>query len=80
MVTVKKIQLLPSKMDGFCERENAIYKWMRTGGTPILGNPHIQGLGLMSRCGTHITQLYIGDISFPTDMAVLVMYSIMSFW
>ena len=27
-------------------RENAIYKWMMTGGTPILGNPHIENIAI----------------------------------
>ena len=31
----------PSSLDGFCERENPNYKWMMTGGTPILGTPHV---------------------------------------
>ena len=28
--------------------ENTICKWMRTGGTPISGNPHISNFGVIS--------------------------------
>jgi hypothetical protein len=31
-------------------RENPIYKWMMTGGTPILGNPHIAKPQKDARC------------------------------
>ena len=51
---------VPRNIAGFFHGES--HRWMRTGGTSILGNLHIQGLGLMYRFGTYITQLYIGDI------------------
>ena len=36
----------PLSLDGFWKRENPIYKWMMTGGTPISGNLHISYITL----------------------------------
>ena len=41
---------------GWFVRKNPIYKWMRTGGTPISGNHHIpmnQDLDFNAVCETH---------------------------
>jgi len=38
----------PLSLDGLCHGKNTICKWMRTGGTPISGNPHISNFGVIS--------------------------------
>jgi hypothetical protein len=35
------IQKIASIAGWFISMGKSIYKWMRTGGTPILGNPHL---------------------------------------
>ena len=49
-------------------RENPIYKWMMTGGTPILGNPHMyrQKTGLQKRNLLYFSQLQVQRIDHDT--------------